>query len=255
MRLDFNLQLVSGLRSGSQISRVLTESWVGENMFCPRCGNPGIEHFPNNQPVADFFCPVCRSEYELKSQNGPIKNKIADGAYETMIQRITGNRNPDFFFLAYAKEEAKVTDFVLVLKHFFVPEIIEKRKPLADTARRAGWIGCSILLDRIPRQGRINVISGGIAAEPEKVLEKVAQSQRLETSNLTARGWLMDVLNCVNQIRSEVFTLSEVYAFEEILGRMHPENHNVQAKIRQQLQFLRDRGFIEFLERGTYRKI
>jgi len=26
-----------------------------------------------------------------------------------------------------------------------VPEIIERRKPLAITARRAGWIGCNIL--------------------------------------------------------------------------------------------------------------
>ncbi|MGN1131915.1 MAG: hypothetical protein ACI4RL_03340, partial [Ruminococcus sp.] len=31
--------------------------------------------------------------------------------------------------------------------------------------------------------------------------------------------------------------------------------HNVQAKIRQQLQLLRDKGFIEFTERGHYRKL
>ncbi|EKC57958.1 Dam-replacing, partial [human gut metagenome] len=31
--------------------------------------------------------------------------------------------------------------------------------------------------------------------------------------------------------------------------------HNVEAKIRQQLQQLRDKGFIEFTTRGHYRKL
>ncbi|MBQ1398560.1 MAG: restriction endonuclease, partial [Clostridia bacterium] len=35
----------------------------------------------------------------------------------------------------------------------------------------------------------------------------------------------------------------------------HIHNNNIEAKIRQQLQILRDKGFIEFLERGHYRKI
>jgi len=36
----------------------------------------------------------------------------------------------------------------------------------------------------------------------------------------------------------------------------HSANHNVQAKARsgQQLQFLRDKGVIEFVGRGQYRK-
>ena len=32
---------------------------------------------------------ICGNEYELKSQNGALGNKIADGADETMIARIT----------------------------------------------------------------------------------------------------------------------------------------------------------------------
>jgi type II restriction enzyme len=43
------------------------------------------------------------------------------------------------------------------------------------------------------------------------------------------------------------FTLDEVYAFERHLGDLYPGNQNVKPKIRQQLQFLRDRGFIEFV--------
>ena len=39
------------------------------------------------------------------------------------------------------------------------------------------------------------------------------------------------------------------------LQAKHSENHNVKAKVRQQLQFLRDRGVVRFLGRGMYRKI
>lgn len=255
MNLDFNNSINSNYHSGTQIARVLTENWVSENMYCPRCGNLHIEHFENNRPVADFFCPICNNEYELKSKNGLLGNKINDGAYETMIKRITGNRNPDFFFMSYSKKDLKVRDFVLIPKHFFVPDIIEKRKPLAMTARRAGWVGCNILIDKIPEQGRISIISDGVVSDIGDVINKVNKSSGLETKNINHRGWIMDILNCVNKLSTQLFSLEEMYLFEDELQIKHPQNNNIKPKIRQQLQFLRDKGFIEFLGNGKYRKI
>lgn len=255
MELDFNRSLAADYHSNSQIARVLTESWVNENMFCPRCGHRHIRHFENNRPVADFFCPACRNEYELKSKDGHLGHKINDGAYETMIERITGNQNPDFFFMGYSKTEMKVRDFIFIPKHFFVPDIIEKRKPLAETARRAGWQGCNILIDKIPEQGRIYIISDGKEVDMDCVVAKVSKSNRLETRNISSRGWLMEVLNCVNMLPDEVFTLDQMYSFEDELHAKHPQNSNIKPKIRQQLQFLRDKGFIEFLGNGNYKKI
>ena len=88
----------------------------------------------------------------------------------------------------------------------------------------------------------------------DDVVESVKKSSQLETANLDARGWLLDTLNCVNKISKEVFSLKEIYQFENELKARHPENKNIQAKIRQQLQILRDKGCLEFLERGVYRK-
>ena len=68
-------------------------------------------------------------------------------------------------------------------------------------------------------------------------------------------GWTFDVLNCVTQIKEEIFLLKDAYQFEKQLALLHPGNNNVKAKIRQQLQVLRDKGLIRFLERGRYRKI
>ena len=50
------------------------------------------------------------------------------------------------------------------------------------------------------------------------------------------------------------FSLQDFYkAFEGRLAAIHPENRNVQPKIRQQLQVLRDHGVLQFLGRGRYR--
>lgn len=255
MDLSFNLSAAAGYHSKTQIARILTESWVSDNLFCPRCGNPHINHFQNNRPVADFYCEECKSEFELKSKNGAFGASVVDGAYDTMISRITDNHNPDFLFMNYSMSAASVTDLIFVPKHFFTPAIIEKRKPLSPTARRAGWTGCNILLGKIPEQGRISVIAHSIAQPVDSVVQLSKRASQLEKQSLTARGWLLDVLNCVNDIPKNDFTLAEVYQYEQALAELHPNNHFLQAKIRQQLQVLRDAGVLEFLGEGHYRKI
>ena len=110
MELSFDMTLSEGYRSYSQIARRVTEAWIYNNMFCPRCGCEHIEQFENNKPVADFYSPGCGNQYELKSKNGKFGKKINDGAYDTMIERITSNNNPDFFLMAYSRGEYRVRD-------------------------------------------------------------------------------------------------------------------------------------------------
>ncbi|MCD7776563.1 MAG: hypothetical protein LUH54_04230 [Firmicutes bacterium] len=132
--------LMSGYKSKSQIARVLTESWTAAQMFCPVCGCPQLCKFPNNNPAADFYCPDCKNEYEQKSKDGNFGSKIPDGAYNTFIQRINCNNNPDFLFMNYSLKKMRVEKVIFVPKFFFTPELIEKRKPLAPSARRGGWV-------------------------------------------------------------------------------------------------------------------
>lgn len=105
MNLQMDAEVASVYSSNSQKIRVITEHWVGNNLFCPYCGSTYISHFENNRPVADFYCPKCTEEYELKSKNASISNKFTDGAYDTMIERINAINNPNFFFLQYGKTE------------------------------------------------------------------------------------------------------------------------------------------------------
>lgn len=110
------------------------------------------------------------------------------------------------------------------------------------------------MLDKIPIQGRIPIVKNGTTLDKDSVLNQVKWAQKIKTENIVARGWLMDILHCVNAIESEIFTLDMIYFFEKALALKHPNNNNIRAKIRQQLQQLRDRGIISFLGNGRYQK-
>ena len=89
MNMYFNSALAAKYKNKAQITRVLSETWVACNVFCPCCGSEHITELKNNLPVADMRCEHCGEIYELKSKNGKIGNSINDGAYDTMIQRIS----------------------------------------------------------------------------------------------------------------------------------------------------------------------
>lgn len=254
MNLSFDVSIVDTYKSNSQKIRVMSETWIAKNMYCPCCGNPHINKLENNSPVADMQCGNCGEIFELKAKEGLCGKKINDGAYSTMISRITSDTNPDLLVMNYSTE-LSITDLVLVPKFFFVPQIIEKRKPLAPTARRAGWTGCNILLSEIPMQGKINIIKDGCVRPADNVVNEYVRITKLKTNDLKTRGWLFDVLNCVNELVENEFSLHDIYRFVDVLKQKHTNNNNVEAKIRQQLQILRDKGFVEFLGAGHYRKI
>lgn len=207
-------------KSHSQAIRILSESWLSENMYCPCCGNIVLKKFENNQPVADFYCENCKEQFELKSSSKKIENKIVDGAYATAIDRVNSKTNPDLFVLQYSGYE--VRNLVVVPKYFFTPSIIEKRKPLSENARRAGWVGCNILYGQIPLQGKIKIITNGEIVSPEIVLKEYQKASRLNIDNIEKRGWLFDVLNCVDKISNDRFSLEDMYQFERLLKNIHP---------------------------------
>ena len=51
------------------------------------------------------------------------------------------------------------------------------------------------------------------------------------------------------------FGTDDIYSFADELQLKHPDNNFVKDKIRQQMQFLRDKGFLKFTTRGHYQKI
>lgn len=239
--------------SASQTARVDTEGWAGANMFCLNCGCSALQHYPANRPAADFYCADCGDQYELKSQSAAFGRKVADGAYETKIERLKSDTSPNLILLQYSREKRRVENLTVVPRYFFVPRAIERRPPLRPTARRAGWVGSNILLDQIPTSGRISVIQNCLVRDRKEVMEEWNRLRFIEERRGEARGWLLEVMRCVQKIGRPEFALSEVYDFEHELSASFPGNNNVRPKIRQQLQVLRDGGYLEFLGSGRYR--
>jgi type II restriction enzyme len=141
LKLGFGESPQAEYDSGSQKARVLTEGWAGSEAFCPNCGHLHLSRFANNSPVADLYCDKCGEEYELKSQKNKFGSRVADGAYATMRQRLEASNNPNLMLLNYNLTSG-VRNLFVVPKHFFVADVIEKRKPLGPHARRAGcgWL-------------------------------------------------------------------------------------------------------------------
>ena len=96
------------------------------------------------------------------------------------------------------------------------------------------------------------MVSAGVPVLKRVVREEFSRVKRLAEIPPSLRGWTVDVLNAVRRLGKSRFSLQELYESEEDLKALHPQNQNVRAKIRQQLQILRDLGLLDFISRGEY---
>jgi type II restriction enzyme len=176
-----------------------------------------------------------------------------DAGYEAMCRAINAGRTPNLLALHYEPGAWRVIDLLLIPRFAFSTSCIQPRKALSVSARRRGHVLCKILLSNIPPDARIPVVIAGRPADPAFVRRDYARMRPLEELKAEARGWTLDVLNVVRGLGRREFSLAEVYAHESELARLHPGNRFVRPKIRQQLQILRDLGFVQFLGAGQYR--
>lgn len=115
----------------------------------------------------------------------------------------------------------------------------------------------------------VSIVTKNILDETDAILEKIprykpvkfdvadddlfdAGTQYIEPS---LAGWTLDIFRVLKEVSSETFSLNDVYKFRSHIQNLHPQNHHIDDKIRQQLQVLRDRGLVEFLGKGNYRKL
>jgi type II restriction enzyme len=208
---------------------------------------------PPNTPAIDFDCPNCKALFQLKAQSRPYSRRINDAAYSSMVRTIMEDRTPNLYALHYDAVGWKVSNVILIPRFAFPLSAIEKRKPLSPAADRAGWVGCNILLQAIPEDARIKIISDGKPVAPAVVRAQYARVRPLAKIKAEQRGWTLDVLNAVRSLRKSEFDLADVYKSEGKLAKLHPANRHVRDKIRQQLQVLRDIGILEFRGGGEYR--
>lgn len=251
--LTCDLSLAEGYKSGSQIARVLSEGWFAKNAYCLACDADEVKQTKANTGATDFVCPKCSHRYELKAFKGKRQPKsLNDGAFKEIIGRIKSGEAPTLCLLRRSPEWI-IEGLNAIHSSFVLPEAIVARPPLSAKAKRDGWVGCTIRLDRIDSAAQVGVIHDGAVLPVEQVRESFQRFLPLAKKSVETRGWTLLTLGIVRGLRKAEFSLNDVYALENRFAKAYPGNRHVRDKIRQQLQVLRDLGVLEFVGRGEYR--
>jgi phosphatidylserine/phosphatidylglycerophosphate/cardiolipin synthase-like enzyme len=109
------------------------------------------------------------------------------------------------------------------------------------------------ILSKLPESIPVKLPKFRVNESKAEDCEPLEVSDHILTSSLS--GWKLEVFKCANSIPAQTFSLSEINKFEKQLQLIYPNNNNITHKIRQQLQYLRDLGLIEFLGNGQYLKL
>jgi type II restriction enzyme len=207
--------------SSTQVARVVSEHWCSENLYCVACNADRLDQATANTKALDFRCSNCLETYQIKSQKSLNLRRIVDGAYSTMLAAVQNNAAPNLVILNYGQKWT-VQNLFLIPSLFFTESVLEKRAPLSAQARRAGWIGCNILLSNIPSDGKIAMVQSETIVLASAVRETYKRYEKLESLDWSVRGWTLDVLRIARKIGEPEFTLSQVYGYERELVALHP---------------------------------
>ncbi len=247
-----NPTVAEGYKSNSQVARRITEGWATESLYCISCKSERVIPTPNNSAAIDFYCGICSAAYQLKASKRWDERRVPDAGYEAMVRALHSDSVPNLLLMQYTDDWA-VKNLLVVPSFFFSISAVERRPPLGPNARRAGWIGCNIILSKIADEGKIRLVSDGNAVAAESVRADYDRIRPIARLDVKTRGWTLDVLRIVHKIGTREFDLTTAYKGENELASIYPANKNIRPKIRQQLQVLRDLGFIAFLGNGRYR--
>ncbi len=237
----------------TQAIKILTEYWTANNIFCPACWSALIQH-EIDKPVNDLFCRDCKDNFELKSSKGSLWKTIPWWAYDIMIKQMT--KDPMHLFVLKYSEDYTIKNFLVVPKYFFIPEIIQKRntsKVKQKNWKTRLWTWWNIMFDKIPESWKIHYIKDWYYKTKTEVLHEWERIKFLEKEKQESKWWIFDIMKCIERLDKKEFILQDIYKFENELKDRYPSNNFVKDKIRQQLQRLRDKWYLEFLERGKYR--
>ncbi|MBR5647896.1 restriction endonuclease [Candidatus Saccharibacteria bacterium] len=252
-----NTDIPGNYKNKSQKARVITEAWLLENFKCPFCNSKLAQYTANNK-CTDYYCKKCNEDFELKTINGKFpKGKMNGASYKATLEKINSDKSSHWILLEH--NNFTVNRLTFIPKFFFYDEMIEPRKELSKTAKRHGWQGCKISLNMIPSFGKISYIKNNKEVDDKIINYKLEKASGFKNANLKNKNWKLEILSLIDSVPETVFSASDLYEYIPALEEKHPDNHNIDAKIRETLQQLRDEGYVKFLDKegfkGLYQKL
>lgn len=104
MDLALDPSTAAGYKAKPQRSRVITETWAADNLYCLNCQADAIEAHRPGKKVEDYFCPACDRRTQLKAKRGSHGRRVSNSAYGAKIEAIQQNNAPDYAFLSFDPE-------------------------------------------------------------------------------------------------------------------------------------------------------
>jgi hypothetical protein len=132
------------------MARVMMETWAELNLYCLNCQCDRLKKLPDNTPLADFACPLCGRTYQLKAKDGRFAGIVPGAEYRKMIAAVREARVPEYFLAEYDTRWSMLVWVRAIPGSMIVEQRVVARKPLRDSARRKGWVGCNINVKGIP---------------------------------------------------------------------------------------------------------
>jgi type II restriction enzyme len=201
---------------------------------------------------------VSMDNFQLKSTknfpNNHFPSIITGAEYHATLASLEQGVFPSLILLHYEPQLREVQDGLLIHRLTITRNSISQRAPLKESARRARWTGTNILLGKIPDIGRIPMIQESKIVPKKTVMHNWQSVEEILKGDLDKRGWIAEIMLVLDKL-PEIFSLEDVYSYEQQLGSKYPNNKHVKDKIRQQIQVLRDRGYLKFISRGKYLKL
>lgn len=123
----------------------LGERLVANCCLCPRCKRANtLKRLPPNFKCADLICDFCGFLAQVKSANTTDINKlpkqILGAAWGPQLERMQAAIYFPLYIVLVDAVKAETAIYYLPAD-LQGPEIFRPRKPLAPSARRAGWQG------------------------------------------------------------------------------------------------------------------
>lgn len=253
MNLKCNTDVAAHLKSRSQMARVISEDWLAREGYCLNCTSNRLEPTRAGTVACDYLCPGCRQPYELKAAAKMHSGIVPDGGYESMLRRIRNADAPSLMLLNYT-QDWWVRGLVAIHPVFLTPAVVLRRaKPHIRPKSNAPYQMCDLNLRLIPADGKIVLVADGKEVAKSRSRELFRQSCRFAEVPMADRGWAALVLAVVRRLGKAEFTYTDLYRFEEELHAAYPQNNHIRPKIRQQMQRLRDLGYVEFVAPGEFR--
>lgn len=151
---------------------------------------------------------------------------------------------------------------VVIEEKYALEEVSQYYQQLATTDKdnRISESDCQkvkSLIDNLPRQQRVplpRVVTGKDIEKTKAVAEVDKLSVNVEAIAENLSGELKFFILLIARL-PDAFDLQQVYNLKPHYKVQYPNNNNVEAKMRQLLQRLREHGLLIFMGRGTYQKL